>query len=107
MTSTIPAVPTDVELVVVLETTRAAVATELAELEARRAALVARLSSLDATIAVYKGATPEPAPAPKRRASKRAPGEPTVREQRAAKKAAKEAEAAAKLAAVVDTPSAA
>jgi cell division protein FtsB len=92
-TSTTPTPVTDEQLVVDLTAVRDAAKRELEELEPRRAALVARIAALESTIGVYSGETPTPAP--KRTRAKHEPGQPTVREQRAAAKAAREAAAAA------------
>jgi len=89
--STIPAL-TDEQLLGAIELRLETATKELAELDARRVELKGRVDALTHSLAVFKG---DSTPAPKRRATKRAATGQTVREQRAAAKAAKEAAAAA------------
>lgn len=66
-------VVTDEQLIADLSGVLAAVEAELAELEPRRERLSTRATQLRATIAVYKGETPEPARRARRGTGKRRP----------------------------------
>lgn len=92
MSNTTPAVPTDAELVSTLELALETARTELAELEPRRDALSARVSSLETTLAVFKGETPPPA---LKRRAKRPAVDDATRAERAAKQRERRAAKAA------------